>query len=162
MSVPRFWREIPQRYNLQASQCGVCEEISFPPREICPTCRRESVGHMKSMKLSGNGVVLEWTRVHKAAPGYDMQVPYLLALIKTPEGPVITGQVVDFDGTLTPGTPVKGVFRRLASDGESGVIYYGTKWVVVPPEPTTEPAPTETKPKRTFRKKAKTKAAEEK
>lgn len=129
MSVPRFWREIPQRYNLQASKCGACQAIHFPPREVCPTCRRASVGKMEPVKLSGRGTILEFTRVHKPAPGYTMQVPYVLALIRSEEGPVITGQVVDSDpAAIAAGASVKAVFRRLGQDGDAGVIYYGTKW----------------------------------
>jgi uncharacterized OB-fold protein len=141
MSVPRFWREIPQRYNLQANRCGVCSAIHFPPREVCPTCRRASIGKLKPVKLSGRGTVLEWTRVHKSAPGYEMQVPYLLALVQTEEGPVVTGQIVDAEA-VQAGDRVQAAFRRLGQDGDAGVIYYGTKWQVVrgtPPPPVEAP-----------------------
>jgi len=150
MSVPRFWREIPQRYNLQASQCEVCSAIHFPPREVCPTCRRASIGHIHPVKLSGRGTVLEWTRVHKSAPGYEMQVPYLIALVQTEEGPVVTGQVVDAP-EVQVGDTLQAVFRRLGQDGEAGVIYYGTKWQVVggphPPKATANPGKTPKKGK---------------
>jgi uncharacterized OB-fold protein len=129
VSVPRFWREIPQRYNLEATRCGSCQSIHFPPREVCPTCRRESIGKMTSVKLSGKGVILEWTRVHRAARGYVMQVPYVMALVRTEEGPIVAGQIVDVEGaTVEAGAAVQSVFRRLGSDGDAGVIYYGTKW----------------------------------
>lgn len=153
MSVPRFWREIPQRYNLQASRCEVCSAIHFPPREVCPTCRRASIGKIKEIKLSGRGTVLEWTRVHKSAPGYEMQVPYLLALVQTEEGPVITGQIVD-SPSVQAGDRVQGVFRRLGQDGEAGVIYYGTKWQVVdapPPPPAAVPSKEKAKGKKVRR-----------
>lgn len=140
MTVPRFWREIPQRYNLQASRCGHCEATYFPPREVCPTCRRQSIGRMERVNLAGRGRIVEATRVHKAAPGYHGQVPYMVALIQTLEGPVVTGQVVDSaPEAVVPGAWVKGVFRRLGQDGEAGVIHYGTKWQVIPPPE--EPAP---------------------
>ena len=129
MTVPRFWREIPQRYNLQASKCGTCQAIHFPPREVCPTCRRASIGKMTMVNLSGRGTVLESTRVHKPAPGFELQVPYHVALVQTAEGPVVTGQIVDSDAAaIVTGARVKAVFRRLGQDGEAGVIYYGTKW----------------------------------
>lgn len=131
MTVPRFWREIPQRYNLQASKCGNCQAIQFPPREVCPTCRRASIGKMTLVNLSGRGSILESTRVHKPAPGFELQVPYVVALVQTDEGPVVTGQVVDSDPeAIAAGTRVKAVFRRLGQDGDAGVIYYGTKWQV--------------------------------
>ena len=133
MTVPRFWREIPQRYNLQASKCGVCQAIHFPPRQVCPTCRRASIGKMTAVNLSGRGTVLEATRVHKPAPGFELQVPYIVALVQTVEGPIVTGQIVDSDeAAIAPGVAVHAVFRRLGSDGESGVIYYGTKWQLEP------------------------------
>lgn len=132
MTVPRFWREIPQRYNLRASKCGACGAIHYPPRPVCPECRRASIGNMEDVKLSGRGTILEWTRVHKAAPGYEAQVPYVLALIRTEEGPVITGQVVDHAGReVDAGAPVRAVFRRLGEDGDAGVIHYGMKWVLL-------------------------------
>ncbi len=141
MSVPRFWREIPERYNLQANKCTVCAGIYFPPREVCPTCRRASIGKMAPVKLSGRGAILEWTRVHKAAPGYQMQVPYVVALVKTVEGPIITGQVVDSEpDAIRAGAPVRSVFRRLGQDGDDGVIYYGTKWQVAAAPPPAAPA----------------------
>ncbi len=132
MTVPRFWREIPQRYNLLASQCTVCEAVYFPPREICPSCRRASIGKIERVTLSGDAEILEWTLVHKPAQGYDGQVPYVVALIQTHEGPILTGQVVDaVPATLRHGMKVKAVFRRIGEDGDSGVIHYGTKWQVV-------------------------------
>jgi hypothetical protein len=131
MTVPRFWREIPQRYNLQASKCGNCQAIHFPPREVCPTCRRASIGKMTMVNLSGRGTILESTRVHKPAPGFELQVPYFVALVQTEEGPIVTGQVVDSaEDAILAGARVKAVFRRLGQDGEAGVIYYGTKWQI--------------------------------
>lgn len=118
------------RYNLEASQCTVCEDVHFPPREVCPTCRRASIGKMGRRNLAGHGSILEWTRVHKAAPGYEGQVPYIMALIKTDEGPVLTGQIVDWNGDGLDGASVRAVFRRIGQDGDAGVIHYGTKWVV--------------------------------
>lgn len=136
MTVPRFWREIPQRYNLQASVCGSCKDVHFPPREICPKCRRESIGKMEDRNLKGSGRIVEWTRVHKAAAGFEGQVPYVVALIQCEEGPVVTGQIVDAtEDALRAGAWVQAVFRRLGQDGDDGVIYYGTKWKVVPDPP---------------------------
>lgn len=150
MTVPRFWREIPERYNLQASKCGVCEGLHYPPREVCPTCRRASIGKMQAVNLSGRGEVLEWTRVHKPAPGYELQVPYVVALIRTAEGPLVMGQLVDSDAAaIKSGAAVKAVFRRLGQDGESGILHYGTKWQVVAKATAAAAPPEETKrPKR--------------
>jgi uncharacterized protein len=154
MSVPRFWREIPQRYNLRASRCKECQRIHFPPREVCPSCRRASIGRIEDVKLSGRGTILEWTRVHRPAPGYEMQVPYVVALVRTEEGPVVTGTIVDSDPALVrEGAPVESVFRRLGQDGDAGVIYYGTKWRIAPAKQAPPPAPEPPKRKLLGRKK---------
>jgi uncharacterized OB-fold protein len=131
MSVPRFWREIPTRYNLQGNHCPASGQTYYPPRVVCPEARRESIGNMEPYNLSGTGHIIEWTRVHKAAPGYEGQVPYTVAWIQTPDGPVLTGQIVDFDRKIETGDEVQAVFRRISEDGDGGVIYYGTKWVLV-------------------------------
>lgn len=111
---------------------------------------------MTPVKLSGRGHILEWTRVHRPAPGYEFQVPYALALVQTEEGPLVTGQVVDSDpADVRCGAAVHSVFRRLGADGDSGVIYYGTKWQIAPGAPAAkelaEPKPT--KKRRLGRKK---------
>jgi len=149
MTVPRFWREIPQRYNLQASKCGTCQAMHFPPREVCPTCRRASIGKMTAVNLSGRGRILEWTLVRKPAPGYELQVPYAVALVQTVEGPIVTGQVVDArPEDIAAGAAVRAVFRRLGADGEAGVIYYGTKWALAADDAQATPAPAEKAPRK--------------
>ena len=40
MSVARFWRKIPQRYNMLGTKCETCGRHFFPPRTFCPDCRR--------------------------------------------------------------------------------------------------------------------------
>ncbi|MFG1530705.1 MAG: zinc ribbon domain-containing protein, partial [Thermoplasmata archaeon] len=60
MSIARFWRATPQRYNLGASKCTVCQQVYFPPRTVCPNCthHRESIGKMQPLQLSGEGEVI--------------------------------------------------------------------------------------------------------
>lgn len=130
MSVPRFWREIPQRYNLQASECGNCGRLHFPPRRICPECRRASIDKMGRRNLSGRGTIVEATRVHRPAAGYEDQTPYWIALVETDEGPRLIGQIVDLEDGATPaaGHRVRATFRRIGTDGDAGVIHYGIKW----------------------------------
>jgi hypothetical protein len=49
--------------------------------------------------------------------------------VKLDEGPRITAQLVCTPEEVRIGMRVKPVFRKIAADGESGVIYYGTKYV---------------------------------
>jgi uncharacterized OB-fold protein len=49
-------------------------------------------------------------------------------IIELDEGPKTTGQVVCTPEEAWIGMRVRPVFRRIGADGESGVIYYGTKY----------------------------------
>lgn len=131
MSIARFWRETPRRYNLGGSRCAVCKTVYFPPRSVCPTCakHRTSLGKMEPFTLSGDGEVFSFSIVHEAAEGFEMQVPYVLALVKTVEGPFLTGQVVNIDpADVAIGLKVRATFRKLREEGKAGVIHYGYKF----------------------------------
>jgi uncharacterized OB-fold protein len=131
MQTPRFWREIDERYTLKGVQCGNCQSILFPSRTLCPKCRHASFGKLTPHKLSGRGVVEQVTTVHTPPAGFELQAPYLLALVRLEEGPRVTAQIVDTKPeAVSPGTPVTAVFRRINTDGEAGAIHYGYKFVV--------------------------------
>ena len=128
-AVPRFWREIPQRYNLIANQCGVCNRVYFPPRESCPYCRRKSMDKMKTIKLSGKGEIVTYTIIHDAPEQFEGQAPYPIAIIKLDEGPSLTAQIVDCDNKdVKIGMKVQSTFRKIQEDGSVGAIYYGYKF----------------------------------
>ena len=134
MQTPRFWREIDERYVLKGVKCGNCQTIHFPSRTLCPKCRHESVGRLLPYKLSGAGVVEAVTTVHQPPAGFELQAPYLMALVRLSEGPRITAQIVDAKPAAVPvGTKVKAVFRRINTEGEAGVVQYGYKFVVDAP-----------------------------
>ncbi len=131
MSIARFWRETPRRYNLGGSRCTNCSTVYFPPRSVCPECthHRQSIEKMVPFQLSGEGEVLSYTVVHEPAEGFEMQVPYVLALVRTTEGPVLTGQVVDIEPEgIRIGLKVRATFRKLREEGKAGVIHYGYKF----------------------------------
>ena len=128
-SVARFWRQIPQRYNLLGNQCGECGQVYFPLKEACPTCRRKSLGKMKDYKLNGMGKVLTYTIIYVAPENFEAQAPYPVAIIKMDEGPCITGQIVDCDiKDVKIGMRVQTTFRKIQEDGYRGAIYYGYKF----------------------------------
>jgi uncharacterized OB-fold protein len=129
--VSRFWRESVHRYRLMGNQCGNCKRIFFPPRDVCPICHRESIGKMKEFALSGNGTIESFSVVHDVPPAFTRQRPYIIAIIRLDDGPSVTGQIVDSDpGEVEMGKRVTSVFRRVAQEGESGIIEYGYKFVL--------------------------------
>lgn len=127
--APRFWRSIDQRYNLEGVQCGNCHQAIFPARTLCPKCRHLSIGKLTPMPLSGEGTIESFTVVHSPPNGYELQAPYVMAVVKLAEGPRLTAQIVDVDPEqVKMGMRVHKVFRRINQDGESGVIHYGYKF----------------------------------
>jgi len=127
MTVPRFWRNLSSRYNLIGSHCENCGNYYFPSRPICPSCRRG--GEIGQYKFNGNGKVVTYTVVHTSSDDFDMQTPYVLAIIQLEEGPMITSQVICDPDEAAIGMGVRPIFRKIAADGERGVIHYGTKFV---------------------------------
>ena len=127
--VARFWREIPQRYNLIGNECGSCGKLYFPPREICPICRRKSMGKMKEKKLNGKGKIVTYSIIHAAPEAFEGQVPYPVAIVKLDEGPKVTAQIVDCkNDKIKIGMKVQSTFRKIQTDGYVGAIYYGYKF----------------------------------
>ncbi len=126
MSVARFWRKIPQRYNLIGTRCTNCGRFFFPPRSFCPDCRR--AGNIVDHQFSGNGKIVTYTVIRTASEQFEQMTPYVLAIVQLDEGPRMTGQVVCAPEEAAIGMKVKPVFRKMSTDGESGVINYGTKF----------------------------------
>jgi hypothetical protein len=127
MSIPRFWRSVQSRYNLIGIKCLNCGEVYFPPRNLCPKCRRLS--KLEKIKLNGRGEILTYTIIHTAPEGFERQTPYIMAIVKLDDGPKLTTQIVDCElDEVEIGMRVKSVFRRIREDGEAGLIYYGYKF----------------------------------
>ncbi|RUM32853.1 MAG: transcriptional regulator [Archaeoglobus sp.] len=125
--LPRFWRKIKYRYNLLATKCENCGTYYYPPRNLCPTCRRKS--KIVETKLSGRGEVLSYSIVHDVPESLKEQKPYVVAMIKLEEGPVITTQLVCDPKEVRRGMKVRAIFRRCGEEGEAGIIYYCTKFI---------------------------------
>lgn len=127
MSVPRFWRKQVARYNLVGTHCKKCGENFYPPRNMCPDCRRD--GQIEDFKFKGTGEIVTYTVIRTAAEGFEGQTPYVLGIIKLDEGPQLTSQIIGMADEMEIGMKVRPVFRKLGQDGENGMIYYGTKFV---------------------------------
>lgn len=125
-SIPLNWRRIKERYYLKATKCLTCNSIYFPPRSVCPKCRRK--GKIVETKLSGKGEIYSFTRVYVPPEGLEKQAPYYLAIIKLKEGPMITAQIVDVEDGIKIGDRVEVVFRKLQQEDPEGVIHYGFKF----------------------------------
>lgn len=73
------------------------------------------------------GVIESFTIVHNAPKEFENQVPYILALILLDIGEKITSQIVDCK-EVSIGMKVEPCLRKVYSDGDDGLIHYGTKF----------------------------------
>ncbi|MGQ9672762.1 MAG: Zn-ribbon domain-containing OB-fold protein [Candidatus Aminicenantales bacterium] len=123
----RFWREIPQRYRLEAGRCKNCGFIAFPPRLICPACKGRE---FETTRLPETGKILTYTIIRVPPQPFIDQAPYAVGIAELANGVRLMGQIVDcaFE-ELKMGLPVRIEFRKIYQEGESGVIYYGYKFV---------------------------------
>ncbi|MFW6040836.1 MAG: Zn-ribbon domain-containing OB-fold protein [Thermoplasmatota archaeon] len=129
MAIPRFWREIKQRYRGIGVECGNCGRVYFPPRGVCPHCRRKSYGKMKERELSGKGKVVTYSEIHEPHPEFKNLVPYIIAIVEMEEEVRVTGHLVGVDlEDVEPGMEVEATLRRLGEEGPEGIIYYGYKF----------------------------------
>jgi len=132
VSVPMYWRTIPQRYKLVGQKCKKCGHVNFPPKGVCKYCSASS--DFEEVKLSGLGKVHTFVLISAggAPPEFAEQEKaggqYPVAIVELAEGPKVIGQMADADPKeVKIGMPVKTELRRIYS--EEGVIRYGFKFV---------------------------------
>ncbi|MCX6694985.1 MAG: Zn-ribbon domain-containing OB-fold protein [Candidatus Altiarchaeota archaeon] len=124
------WRLIPQRYNLIGTECKTCGEKFFPSRNLCSKCRRK--GRIEDYQFSGEGEVYSFSIVHAPPVGFEYLKPYIAAIIKLKEGPLLTAQIVDCrQDEVAIGKKVRMVFRKIVAEGAEGIIKYGYKFRLV-------------------------------
>jgi uncharacterized OB-fold protein len=126
MTIPGNWRTRHQRYSLKAEVCEICHNTIFPPRDVCPHCAEQK---QSWTNLSGRGEVYSYTTLHSAPSGFEEYTPYMVALVKLAEGPMVTAQLTDVDAEeVFIGMPVEMVTRKLSQEGDEGQILYGYKF----------------------------------
>ena len=128
MISPRYIREIPQRYRLEASKCEECGKINFPPRLICPSCKSHK---FETITLSDEGKILTYTIIRVASDIFSLETPYAVAIIETKEGAKLTAMVADTNlDDVSIGKKVRLEFRKIQDEGVSGLHCYGYKAIV--------------------------------
>jgi len=127
-SPARAWREFPQRYRLEAEKCASCGAIHYPPRLVCAEC---GAREFTAVVLPRDGKVVTFTIVRVPPAGFTEQSPLSIALVELSNGVRIMVQIGDVEDpeSIEIGMPVRLEFRRVSSDGEAGVIFYGHKAV---------------------------------
>lgn len=111
-----YW-EAASRGELCVQACRACGSLRYPPGPACPDCLS---GDADWRHLSGQGRVVTWTTFRRAYFP-DIAVPYTVVSVAADEGPMLIGNLVDFEG-ITPaiGLPVRAVFEDVVFDTEPG------------------------------------------
>ncbi|HNS39253.1 MAG TPA: Zn-ribbon domain-containing OB-fold protein [Promineifilum sp.] len=126
MEVSRHWRLNQQRYALVGEVCPNCGVKLFPPRDVCLECEAPA---KELYTFTGLGEVYSYTTIYDPPAGFEHDAPYMVALIKLEEGPLVTAQLTDVDfAEVEIGMPVEMVTRKLRTDGPEGMIMYGYKF----------------------------------
>ena len=81
----RFYEYCNER-RLVMQRCDDCGEYMFPPRPICPNCWGST---LTWSDLSGRATVETFSIEMRPSPGLDLEAPYVVAMVRTEEGPAM-------------------------------------------------------------------------
>ncbi|MFB0564088.1 MAG: Zn-ribbon domain-containing OB-fold protein [Candidatus Aminicenantaceae bacterium] len=129
LTPQRYWREIPHRYRLEAGRCKKCGYVAFPPRLVCPRCKNRE---FESVKLKDEGEIVSYTIIRVPPEQFTDQAPYVIGIIELDSEVKILAQIVDCDfDDLAIGKKAKIELRKIRTEGESGIICYGYKGILL-------------------------------
>ncbi len=125
--VAQVWRKLKAIYNIQGNHCATCDTYYFPPRPVCPKCRRK--GKLENHKMKGLGKIHSFAIVRQAPDTFKSQLPYIIAQVELDEGARLTAQIVNCNPEdVEIGMRVRAGFRKITEYGHSGIIVYGYKF----------------------------------
>jgi uncharacterized OB-fold protein len=103
-----FWAAVKE-HRLDLQRCDSCGTFRFIPGEICHRCWSTDATWTT---VSGDGEIYTYTVVYRApTPAYQEDAPYAIVHVQLPEGPRMTGTLVDCaPDAIEVGMPVRVVF----------------------------------------------------
>ena len=109
-----YW-EACRKNQLLIQHCPACGHYQFYPRAFCTECMRSEP---EWVQASGQGKVETWTIVRRpVSEAYAADTPYVIALVRLDEGPVMMSHVTDCDPELVrSGMPVEVVFKAWSDE----------------------------------------------
>ena len=128
MEVARYWRTTDQRYRLMGETDTQTGQAYFSARD---GVRERRSNKIEATQFSGRGEVYSFTVIHAPPEGFGKYVPYVVALIRLVEGPLVTAQMTDVEpDEVRIGMPVEMVTRAIREDGAEGrgMVVYGYKF----------------------------------
>lgn len=89
-----FW-EGCREHLLKIQKCGNCGRLRWPPGFLCPDCISPAV---EWITATGKGRVYTFAVYHQAFhPGFQEELPYVVALVELDEGPRMMTNIIDCD-----------------------------------------------------------------
>jgi len=80
-------------------------------------------------QFSGKGKIYSFTEVTAGPVGFELEVPYVLAIVELDEGPRLTAQIVGVgEKDIKFDDRVEMIFRKIMEDSKEGLIHYGYKF----------------------------------
>ncbi len=117
-----YWNGLQQQ-RLMLQRCNVCQRAYFYPRPFCPQldCHSRDV---TSFQASGKGSIYSFVINTRPMPGFEDEVPYIIAVIELDEGPRMMSNLIDIPGEDAPskaaaiqvGAAVEVVYEQATED----------------------------------------------
>ena len=104
-----YW-EGCKAHELRIPYCLECSKHFFYPRPYCPDCLSDRV---EWRTVSGKATLHTYVISQRAAPGFEDETPYVIAVVKLAEGPHLMSNVVNVEPTpanLPADLPLEVVF----------------------------------------------------
>ncbi len=113
-----FWEGVKNQ-KLIIQHCDDCGKHIFYPRYLCPHCFSEKVSWIEA---SGKGRIYSYTVVHRNAPPFKEETPYVVAIVLLEEGVRIVSRIKGEREKVKIDAPVFVVFERI--DEELTLPYF--------------------------------------
>jgi len=89
-----FW-DACRNHELRFQKCTECGHVRWPPSILCPLCYSNKT---EWIRASGKGTVFSFVVYHKAFhPGFEADLPYVVAIVELQEGPQFLTNIVGCD-----------------------------------------------------------------
>lgn len=85
-----FW-EGTRAGELRLPRCEACDRTFLYPRIRCPFCGSPRIAWLRA---SGRGSLHSYVINHMPAPGWEGEVPYVIAVVRLEEGPRMLSNLV--------------------------------------------------------------------
>lgn len=126
--IPPFWRTRLHKYRLIANRCKSCGKTLYPPADRCRSCGSKEVELVEL--INERAKLITWTVIYNAMDGFEDRKPVILGILETTDTKArVVAPLTDvLANELSVGMLMEPVLRKVRSEGEHGLIYYGVAY----------------------------------